>query len=349
MLRENTLHAMDWCEKTMSMMREKQFEACERRLTALPPRGAFSPDATDLDAQRLWEGSFYFGERRAERRGLLSLKLLRHRVLSELPMEARFISEGEERLLERLFLQHGRLELSEWDDPGAAEALVSRLWCSFHAEGDVWSLELEDTLSDRLLEAMYDDTAIATREKLRHFESTIQGLLYIAGFLHSAQPMASFLEAVAGRDDAQCRMLGRRYFKAAFEYIEDADGALILLHPGLADPYRLMLSLAGTGTFCLELSADVVAGGVYGLLPEEAELHEKMCGALIGATRPEYDPAEAAEDLRMLAKQGVSYAEMESVMSSMLCVLPDQTMKDALYQLYCRTPHWVGMRANRQH
>ena len=348
MLRENTAHAMDWCEKTMSMMREKQFEACERRLTALPPRGAFSPDATDLDAQRLWEGSFYASEANGAT-PLITLSHLRGRVLDQLPMEARFVSEGEEQLLDRLFLQHGRVELSDWDDPGAAEALVSRLWCSFHAEGDAWSLRLEDELSDRLLAAMNDDKAKAAREKLRRFDSTIQGLLYIAGFLHSAQPMASFLEAVAERDDAQCRMLGRRYFKAAFEYIEDSEGALILLHPGLADPYRLMLSLAGTGTFCLELTADVVAGGVYGLLPEEMELHEKMTGALIGATRPEYDPAEAAEDLRMLAKQGVTYAEMESVMSSMLCVLPSQTMKDALYQLYCRTPHWVGLRANRQH
>ena len=50
MLREGMLHA-DWCEMTMSMMREKQFEACERRLFAYPSKALFSAEATELDAQ----------------------------------------------------------------------------------------------------------------------------------------------------------------------------------------------------------------------------------------------------------------------------------------------------------
>ena len=57
MLREVTLHA-DWCEMTMSMMREKQFEACERRLFAHPGVGLFAPEATEADAQALLAGSF---------------------------------------------------------------------------------------------------------------------------------------------------------------------------------------------------------------------------------------------------------------------------------------------------
>jgi len=57
-LREATVHA-DWGEKTMSMLREKQFEACERRLGAHPGISLFSQEATELDAQKLWEGSYY--------------------------------------------------------------------------------------------------------------------------------------------------------------------------------------------------------------------------------------------------------------------------------------------------
>ena len=57
MLREGMLH-VDWCEMTMSMMREKQCEACERRLFSYPSVCLFSDEATELDAMRLLAGSF---------------------------------------------------------------------------------------------------------------------------------------------------------------------------------------------------------------------------------------------------------------------------------------------------
>ena len=84
--------------------------------------------------------------------------------------------------------------------------------------------------------------------------------------------------------------------------------------------------------------------GMTEKLPEEVPLHERMCGVLRGALRPEFDLGEAAEDLRMLAKQGVSLHEMEEVMAAMLTVLPTQPMKDALKMLYQCTPHWMGMK-----
>ena len=87
----------------------------------------------------------------------------------------------------------------------------------------------------------------------------------------------------------------------------------------------------------------VAAGGMNGMLPEEVPLHEAMCGALVGALRPEYDLGEAADDLRMLVKQGVELHELEEVMSSMLSVMPTQAMKHALKRLYQCTPHWLGL------
>lgn len=44
MLRESTVHT-DLSEMTMSMMREKQYEACERRLFAHPSAALFSAEA----------------------------------------------------------------------------------------------------------------------------------------------------------------------------------------------------------------------------------------------------------------------------------------------------------------
>ena len=138
MLREVTLHA-DWCEMTMSMMREKQFEACERRLFAHPGVGLFAPEATEADAQALLAGSFDDVGGKS-RHTLATLEGLRAAVMERLPKEALYISAGEMQLVERLLINDGELLLGDWDDLGAAEALVSRLWCSFHAEGDDWTL-----------------------------------------------------------------------------------------------------------------------------------------------------------------------------------------------------------------
>ena len=153
------------------------------------------------------------------------------------------------------------------------------------------------------------------------------------------------------REDGPLAMqIARRYLQASFEYVTDANGDLILLHPGLADPYRLVGGeRADGGIFTLELSQEMIAGGMNGILPEEQPLNEALCGALNGALRPEYELGEAAEDLRMLAKQGVGLKEMENVMASMLAVLPTRAMKDALECLYLCTPHWMGLKTALSH
>lgn len=342
MLREGMCHA-DWCEMTMSMMREKQFEACERRLFAHPSVSLFSPEATEADAQKLLMSSFedFNG---LSGKVLATLDVLRNRVLERLPLEAQYISVGEMQMLERLLINDGEMVLTDWDDIGAAEALMRRLWCSFRAKGENWKLILPKTLQLPLMAAIHTPKATEARERLFRFDATIHGLLYIAGFLHSAQPMSVFLQEVMENEEPVAFQIARRYLQSTFEYITDASGDLILLHPGLADPYRMVNLQRVDGVFTLELSQDLIAGGMNGILPEEIVLHETMCGMLQGALRPEYDLAEAAEDLRMLAKQGVSLQEMENVMASMLVVYPTEKMKNALKQLHLHTPHWMGLK-----
>lgn len=340
MLREGMLHT-DWGEMTMSMMREKQFEACERRLFAHPGIGLFSEKATEKDVQTLLDGSFEAGVQGDK---LVTLHELRTKVADRLPLEAMYISIGEMQLLERLLINDGELLLGEWDDIGAAEALVRRLWCSFSTKGEEWRLHLPKALHAPLMAATHNAEAFSARERLFRFDATIHGLLYIAGLLHYAQPMGVFTQEVMRRNDEQAFEVARFYLQSSFEYVTDASGDLILLHPGLADPYRMFAMQAVEGIFTMELSQELIAGGMNGMLPEETVLHEAMCGALNGALRPEYDLMEAAEDLRMLAKQGVSLQEMESVMASMLTVMPTERMKDALKQLYLCTPHWMGLK-----
>lgn len=339
MLREGMLH-VDWCEMTMSMMREKQFEACERRLFAFPSVGLFSEEATELDAMRLLSGSF----ENAGNQMLITLRELRERVMFRLPLEAQFVSVGEMQLLERLLMNEGSITLGEWDDIGAAEALVRRLWCSFRADGEEWTLMLPKALHESIMLAIHMPESALARERVYRFDATIHGLLYIAGLLHSAQPVDVFMREVMKRDDALAAEVARRYLQSTFEYVTDANGDLILLHPGLADPYRMFRMQPVDGIFTLEISQELIAGGMNGILPEEIPLHEALCGALRGALRPEFDLGEAAEDLRMLAKQGVELHEMQEVMAAMLSVYPTQPMKDALKLLYQCTPHWMGLK-----
>ena len=109
MLRESTVHT-DLSEMTMSMMREKQYEACERRLFAHPSAALFSAEATELDAQSLYEHSFDF---RPGQQRLCSLDELRGMVLARLPLEARFVGAGEHQLLEKLLINDGELLLTD--------------------------------------------------------------------------------------------------------------------------------------------------------------------------------------------------------------------------------------------
>lgn len=347
MLREAIVHA-DWCEMTMSMIREKQFEACERRLLAHPGVALFAPEATEADAQALFDASFDCPDRREALR-LVSLAEMRAVVLARLPLEAKYVGVGEQQLLEKLLINDGTLLLSDWDDIGAAEALVSRLWCSFYADGDDWYLSLPKALHEPLLSVNGTQEAAEARERIFRYDATIHGLLYIAGLLHASQAVDFFLEGVMRQKDALAKEIARRYLQASFEYVTDGRGDMILLHPGLANPYQLVNQQQVGEMGAFEMTQEMVAGGMNGLLPEEEPLHQAMAAALNGALRPDYDLNDTAEDLRILAKQGVSMAEMENVLASTLSTLPTKEMLAALKRLYEETPRWLGLKAALEH
>ena len=65
------------------------------------------------------------------------------------------------------------------------------------------------------------------------------------------------------REDGPLAMqIARRYLQASFEYVTDANGDLILLHPGLADPYRLVGG-ERADEMCIRDSIPVFARKIY--------------------------------------------------------------------------------------
>lgn len=348
MLREtNLIHEQDWSEKTHSILREKQFEACERRLSKTLQFSLFSPLATDTYAQRLFEQSYFAAEMPSDR--LMTVETLRAEVRKLLPREAHYLSSAENALAEQLLLAGGRLTSKNWEEIPAAEALANRLWCSFASAGDTWTLELAQELRDPLIKAFTQEKHSSARTRTFRYDVTIHGLLYITGFLPSQQPRDIFMKDVLRSRAPWAGVIADRYLKSSFEYVADERGQILLLHPALADPNRLLRTLGGRVNAAITLTEEALLGGMNGMLAEEVALHESMQSALQGNLRPEWRADEAADDLRFLVKQNVPYRELEAVMATMLCIRPTAALKEALKNLYNNTPRWIAMSANLLH
>lgn len=364
MLREKFQHGEAF-DMTMSMLRMKQVEACERRLHSCPKVALFSSEATDKHAQELLLSSFDNDSGLGKRR-LVTIGELRAAVLSRIPLEAQFLDVDERYLLGLLVAHNGELLLDDPDRVGAAESLVRRLWCSVRPEGGRWHLYLPQPLHEPLA------FALSTFEKsplwmlLRQFDGMVESQLYAAGMIFEKLPVEMFLSQVLHRDDWMAQDIARRYLKACFDYVVDYRGNLILLHPGFVDPdTALCTQLAADAAAAeAELVRENVASGLYSITAEERLMqallhgsvdmlaeeripHEHMCAALQDAVRPDYNAEECAEDLRLLVKQGYSLEEIREAMKAMLTVLPTKAMNDALEELYLSTPRWQGLSAAR--
>lgn len=343
MLRMSTRAVERWCDKTMSVLREQQLEACQERLTRCPGQGIFGNLCED-EARALYQFSFYLQE---GRRPYPGVDVLRGQVKKHLKREACFLSPREDELVKRMLMQGGQTVLSDWDEISAAEALISRLWCSLEIANDETAiLHLPEELILPITEAMLSSEYMRMRQLIFRFDATLHSLLYLSGFLHSAAPMEHFMMLLQHENADQIgdhRFIAR-YLRSAFDYTQGGQGDILLLHPGLADPEMLLASLSGIRALPeIHLTQDMILGGMNGMLPEEVASCESMRGALAGAVRPEYDAEEVLEDLRMMAKQGAKLSEMQEVMESMLCVLPTPRMLSALAQLHLQTVRWATM------
>ena len=342
MLREANMQPLTWADKTMSVLKERQLEACENRLAQLPDFGLFS-GCDDVNVETLWQCSYEAQEHPVLTR-LHTAKELQCQVMLTLPMEAALLSVEEHMLLERLIVLDGQAELMDWEETRGAEGLVRRLWCTLERREDAIVVRLPQELLFPLTAILASSEHIEIRERLLRFESAIRGLLYIGGLLHFAEPLEHLRQDVLRGTGADIAHLAMRYLRNTFDYCYDARGDMLLLHPGLAEPERMIAQGFVMTNTHFELDEATLVGAMDGLLPEERTIFERMYGLLYGAVRPEISEEEAVEDLRMLAKQGVTLQEMNEVLSSLLTVHPTAAMYDGVKQLHRLTPRWGTMR-----
>ncbi len=343
MLRETNVQRLHWADKTMSVIREQQLEACEKRLALLPDVSLF--DLTDESrTEELWRCSYEAIEQ-PNCHQLHSLQGLRAQVLSSLPAQAALLSIEEHLLLDRLLSLHGHAELLDWEETTAAESLVRRLWCVISRQEDRLILHLPDELRLPLMMILSSRQHEELRARLMRHDAIIRAMLYIGGLLHYEEPLRHLMTDVVHGTYASDQRLALRYLRIAYDYVHDRNGDMLLLHPGLAEPEQLLTQQIPVGDLSLELDEQSMRGAMDGLLPEEQPLYDQLYGLLYGATRPEITVEGAVEDLRMLAKQGVSLQEMQEVLATLLTVYPTREMRDAVTQLHRLTPRWGTLHA----
>lgn len=341
MLRETNVQRLHWADKTMSVIRQEQLEACDKRLLALPKVTVF--DLTDeLRTEEIWQCS-YDAQEHPKLEKLHTRKELRAQVLGSLAAEAALLSIEEHMLVERLISLGGTAELIDWEETTAAESLVRRLWCTISRKNNRTIVHMPEALQSPLTLTISSHQHQEIRERLMHHDAVIRGMLYIGGLLHYEEPLYHLMTDVLQDTYASDLNLALRYLRVAYDYTYDRNGDMLLLHPGLADPERLLAMYRPTTEINVELSEDTMRGAVDGILPEEEPLFDKLYGLFVGATRPELTPEGAAADLLMLAKQGVPLEEMQEVLGTLLSVQPTEDMRRAVTLVHAHTPRWCMM------
>ncbi len=346
MLRQTNTRPLHWTDKTMSVLRANQLEACEKDLAGLPSCCVFESECSNIDAEKLYEMSFFAEEdRKAKRRkahpSLHTVEQLRNRVLETFVQETALLSVEEHDLLVRAVLFGGHTSLTDWNELIPARALVRRLWCRVEGKGENTVLILPHQICASALMLLAGDSHKAVREIVEQIHESIENTLYLLGAAQAAGParhMASLLKNTCADGHSE---LIRRFLLAGYDYIYDHSGSLLLIHPGLADPDRMM------GMESAEMNPDALKKASDSINDLESPLYDRIHSLLIDVTRPDITPEDAAEDLIILAKQEVPLTDMVEVLSSQLICQPTAEMKAALRDLCERVPRWLSLSTSR--
>lgn len=346
MLRNGRPRPLPWADKTMSVMRADLLEACEKDLAGLPSHCLFDPDCSDVDAETFYDLSFFSEEDRLVpgRKAvpvLHTIEQLRTRVLHQYAQEAALLSVEEHDLLVRTILFGGRTPLTDWNELLPARGLVRRLWCRVERQGNASFLIMPHQLCASGLLLLASDSHKKVRELVEQVHENIDNTLYLLGAVQAAGPEQHMQSLLKDTFVADRRDLFKRFLLVGYDYVYDRSGRLLLIHPGLAEPERMM------DYACADLDLRTLSGASDSVDDLESPLYEQMLGLLLDVTRPEIAPEDAVEDLIILAKQEVPFSDMEEVLSSLLICQVTPDMRRALRELSNQVPRWLTLGTSR--
>ncbi len=342
MLRQENTRPLRWADKTLSMLKASQLEACEKSLASLPGSSLFDPDASDLDAENFFDASFYSSE---EKHAVLhSIEGLRSMVMEAFPAELALLSREEHELVVRLAVNAGTVPLQSWEEIIPARGLVRRLWATVQGQGEGLRILMPRHLCLSALLLMSSDAHRKIRQIIDEFYDAVDDTLYLLGATPAAGPMSHLCSSLKNTEIGEQPRLVSRMLQVGFDYVIDRDRQMLLIHPGLAETDRLCRS-SYAGLF--SMGEDALSTALSSLEAIEDPLYLRLEALLDGSLRQDISVEDAAEDLILLAKQNVSYTDMCDVLSSLLITLPSPEMLEALRRVHDQTPRWLSLNASR--
>jgi len=351
-------------EQTLGAMRAARMQLCRDLFAAAPPPGAGVLDALGSDAldaliAQGWQ------DVPAAPAALTRRNLARKAVREHLEIDADCLAPREHTLLERMLILGGRAPIRDADDFDAALAMRSRLWCDIGgpdggngtADADTTAAgqpgtptaRLDPALEAPLREALSRREHAAIRSRVFSFDAMVHALLYAGGFLDDALPRERFMADVLGTHalDARAARAARNYVESAYDCVL-AGGCRLLVHEGLYAPEafldRIAKAAQSGGYRTPRMTPARMQGCMDGTLPEERASMRALASSIRFALRPELGltPDEAANDLKLLAKQGMPVETLRAVLADMLLVLTPRTADSALRQMARDAVSWGG-------
>ena len=351
MLRQGNTRPFHWADKTMSVLRADQLEACEKDLAGLPCCSLFDSACQDLHTEEMYDLSYYAVEDRENNivPSLHTANELRVRVLSSFAPETALLPSEEHDILVRMVLFGGQMALQDWNDLIPARSLIRRLWCRGEWKDNTLVLYMPHQLCATALILLAGDEHKKISEIVDEVTDRIDNTLYLNGVLQAAGPMNHLSSLLKGTCAEGRTDLIRRLICASFDYVYDPSGNLTLIHPGLADPDKMIcqMSAPAVSDAFQNLSMDMLSHASTSVMDLESPIYDRMLSALLGSVRPELTAEDAVEDLIILAKQGVSLKDMQEVLSSMLVSIPTQDMLKSLETLQRQIPRWLYFSSSR--
>lgn len=342
MLKKIQTASSDWTDKTLSMLRSENLEACEKRLEGLFLPSLFSSTATDEDAEKIYAESLFSlsSDKRDSR--LHTIGSIRKAVIDNFPVTLATLSEQEHDLLVRMILNGGKCRISDWNDLIPAEYLIRRLICSVSKTGDTFIIQMPHQLVTGAVLLLASDEHDRMRTIIDDFNDRIEMTLYLNGFLYADFPEKDLQTRLAEACHRQLEAHDiRAFILSSYVCCYDASGRLMIIHPANAQPlYLAEKCIPYTDKKLIdqnELTA--ICSSIDAV---EIPIMDHMTGAIETFLRPELQAKDAADDLLFLAKQDVDESEMVRVLTSMITSPLSENMLSALHELHTKTPRWLS-------
>lgn len=223
--------------------------------------------------------------------------------------------------------------------------MLRRLWCTLEVDEQDVLLHLPRELMTPLSLILREQRHQELRSRLLFFDTDTKAALYLSGMLSAKQALSRLYESVLHDSYANDEALALRYLKAGNDFYYNRAGELFLLHPGLADPEKILREGGFPMGYQPDLPSERALMASRDLLPEEFETDAQLSALLDSCMGLETAEESSAHDLRILVKQHVTWSELMEVVRAMLPIPPTKELTACLHRLYAFTPRWGTYRA----